>query len=353
MLNGLERIVRAINLQEVDRTPVWFMRQAGRYLPEYRALKARYDFRTMVQTPDLAAEVTLQPIKRFPLIDAAIVFSDILVIPEALGMPYHFRDQGGISMDWKLERKEDMARLSTSAIEEKLDYVFQTLNLCRAELGGRKALLGFGGSPWTLATYMVEGGSSEDFLRIKRLGFENPSLLNHLLQCITEALTAYFERMADCGVQAIQIFDSWGSSCPGHLYEAWSLSWIRHLIKNLDGKVPVILFSKGMGAHLEAWKETGAQVFSLDPTIDLQSWAQYPQRRFALQGNLDPVLLCCEPAVVKQAVLDILVEDRVIPGHIFNLGHGIMPEARIESVETMLETVDSVRNRQFPDSGSA
>ncbi len=339
-MNGYQRIEKAIALEAVDRTPIWFMRQAGRYLPEYRELKSRYDFRTMVQTPDLATEVTLQPIKRFHQIDAAILFSDILVIPEALGMDYDFREGGGIEMDWSLNTESDFNKLSVDAVEEKLDYVFRAIAQIRGELGTEKALLGFGGSPWTLATYMVEGGSSKDFSKVKSLGFERPDLLAKLLFLLSEALIRYFRRMQESGVQAIQIFDSWGSACPGVYYEDWSLKWIRRIIDEVGQRVPFILFSKGMGAYRDEWISTGAKVISLDSSLRLSDFTQLPNRKFAVQGNLDPALLSLDPEVVRKATRELLQAVGPTRGHIFNLGHGIMPTARLESVEAMLETVE-------------
>ncbi|MEQ9824191.1 MAG: uroporphyrinogen decarboxylase [Puniceicoccaceae bacterium] len=342
-MNGYQRIQNALELKPVDRTPVWFMRQAGRYLPEYRALKSKSDFRTMVQTPDLATEVTLQPLRRFPQIDAAILFSDILVIPEAMGMDYDFRESGGISMDWSFRSDRDLSRLDDGAIEERLAYVFQALAQIRMELGDEKALFGFGGSPWTLATYMVEGGSSKEFANIKAMGFERPDLLEQLLELITSALIRYFRRMQQSGVQAIQIFDSWGSACPGICYESWSLKWIRRIIDEVGQSVPFILFSKGMGAHREAWIRTGARVLSLDSSLKLGDFVNQEGRTHAIQGNLDPLLLSMTPEVVRRATRELLDPAGPIPGHIFNLGHGILPHARIESVESMLEAVDAVR----------
>jgi len=342
-MNGYQRIEKAIALQPVDRTPIWFMRQAGRYLPEYRELKSRYDFRTMVQQPDLATEVTLQPLKRFPQIDAAIIFSDILVIPEALGMNYHFREGGGIEMEWSFVHDSDLSKLSAAAVEDRLLYVHQAIAQTRKELGVEKALLGFGGSPWTLATYMVEGGSSRDFTKIKTMGFERPDLLEQLLGVITEALIRYFRKMQLSGVQAIQIFDSWGSACPGIYYENWSLKWIRNIMEAVGSAVPFILFSKGMGAHRDQWISTGAQVLSLDSSLKLSDFTQIPDRKFAVQGNLDPSLLSLSPEVVRKATKELLGAAGNARGHIFNLGHGIMPDARIESVEAMLETVDAHR----------
>ncbi len=203
------------------------MRQAGRYLPEYRELKAQHDFVTMVRTPELAAEVTLQPLRRFPL-DAAIIFSDILVIPEALGQGYHFRDQGGIGMDYLLDTKAKIEALDATKIAEKLKYVADALTLTRSKLGEDTALLGFCGSPWTLACYMVEGGSAKDFIKIKQLAWDQPELFEQLMQKLTDGIVEYLHMQIDAGADALQIFDSWGAICPATHYEAWSLRWIHH-----------------------------------------------------------------------------------------------------------------------------
>ncbi len=340
-MNGKQRIEAALRREPVDRTPVWFMRQAGRYLPEYRALKEQYSFTEMVKSPELALEVTLQPLHRFSQIDAAIIFSDILVIPEALGMGYTFREEGGIAMEFEFQTQDHLNKLQLEGAADHLSYVYDALNLVSAELNDEKALLGFGGSPWTLATYMVEGGSSKDFAKIKSMIYEQPVLLESLLDLITQATTAYFKRIAECGVSAIQVFDSWGCACPGGVYWQWSLKWIKQIIDSLECKVPVILFSKGMGAHLESWRNTGASAFSLDSSLDLMQFADYPERDFALQGNLDPHWLNLKPEVVAKATADILTKESPIQGHIFNLGHGILPQANLESVHAMLETVDA------------
>lgn len=339
-MNGRERFLRAIELKPVDRTPVWVMRQAGRYLPEYRAMKAVYGFRGMVTHPDVASEVTMQPILRFPSLDAAILFSDILVIPEAMGMEYSFREQGGIEMAWKYAVENDLKRLDPVGINERLGYVLQAAQKVKRRLGGERALLGFGGSPWTLATYMVEGGSSRDFAKIREMANRAPAVLEGLLELLTEATVSYFRALVGAGVDAIQIFDSWGSACPEGRYEEWSLRWIREIIAGVGKDVPVILFSKGMSAHRDAWKTTGARAFSLDASVPLREWAEADaERTHAVQGNLDPEWLNGDPAVVVEETRKVLGSGGLLPGHIFNLGHGILPEARIECMEAMLETV--------------
>ena len=225
-MTSRERFLQACACQPLDRPPIWIMRQAGRYLPEYRELKAKSSFLEMVKTPDLATEVTLQPLRRFDL-DAAILFSDILVIPEALGQGYHFRDEGGIAMEYRLETRAQVESLATAdAVSEKLHYVADALKLIKKELAGKKALLGFGGSPWTLATYMLEGGSTSDFVRSKELFYTDRAMFVTLLSNLTDAIIAYFRMQITAGADAIQIYDSWGGIIAGQDYEAASLQWI-------------------------------------------------------------------------------------------------------------------------------
>ena len=290
MMTSRERFLAAAHCQSVDRPPVWLMRQAGRYLPEYRALKAEHDFVTMVRTPELAAQVTLQPMDRFPL-DAAIIFSDILVIPEALGQGYHFRDQGGIGMNYLLDSPEKIAALDSSNISAKLNYVAEALKLTRSRLGDDKALLGFSGSPWTLACYMVEGGSAKDFVAVKQLALGQPKHFEQLMQTLTDAITEYLILQIDAGADAVQIFDSWAALCPHSHYETWSLRWIRQIIEKLGDRVPIILYAKGMGHKATEQASTGASVLSLDWTVKLSQVREQLDGRVALQGNLDPVVL--------------------------------------------------------------
>lgn len=350
VMNGRERFLGAIELKPVDRTPVWVMRQAGRYLPEYRAMKAVYGFRGMVTQPELASEVTIQPILRFPSLDAAILFSDILVIPEAMGMAYTFREQGGIGMEWKFACEKDLMRLQSGSVNDRLAYVLEAAKRVKARLGGERALLGFGGSPWTLATYMVEGGSSRDFATIREMTVRNPALLEQLLERLTGATISYFRALVAAGVDAIQVFDSWGSACPEGTYEKWSIRWIRDIISEVGKDVPVILFSKGMSAFRDAWKSTGAGVFSLDASVSLREWAAAdPDRVYAVQGNLDPEILNGDPESVVAETRRVLGSGELLRGHIFNLGHGILPDAKIECVEAMLDTIVEHRGNDAVD----
>jgi len=338
-----ERFLAAAKCQPVDRPPIWLMRQAGRYLPEYRALKAEHDFVTMVRTPELATEVTLQPLKRFPL-DAAIIFSDILVIPEALGQGYHFRDQGGIGMDYLLDSTEKILALDNKAVTEKLRYVADALSLTRSKMGEDHALLGFCGSPWTLACYMVEGGSAKDFVGIKKLAWDHPEQFELLMQKLTDAIVDYLHMQIDAGADALQIFDSWGSICPSIHYDSWSLRWIRHIISELKGRVPVIVYAKGMGHKAASLLNTGASILSLDWTINMRRARQTLGNGVCIQGNLDPVVLTTTPEITVREARRVLDDVGRGSGFIFNLGHGMIPSAKIECVEALMELVTGQKN---------
>jgi uroporphyrinogen decarboxylase len=337
-MTSRERFLAAVNCEKLDRPPIWFMRQAGRYLPEYRELKTKHSFTEMAQTPDLAVEVTLQPLRRFAL-DAAIVFSDILVIPEALGLPYYFKEEGGIGFRERIESPADVEKLNDAGVADRLSYVAEALRILRKELGEEKALLGFGGSPWTLATYMVEGGSPGNFERIKAMVYQEPNTFEMLMEKLTTGTIEYFQSQIDAGVDAIQIFDSWGSAAAGSQYEELSLQWIRRIVDEIDGQIPVTLFAKGMAHHAEALVSTGARMLSLDWTVDLGKTAEELPVDIAVQGNLDPVILNTTPETTTAACQKILDDMQDRPGHVFNLGHGVLPQAKIECVEAMLSTV--------------
>jgi uroporphyrinogen decarboxylase len=337
-MKSRERFFAALNGEPLKRPPVWIMRQAGRYLPEYRRLKEIHGFLKMVRTPGLAMEVTLQPLRRYPL-DAAILFSDILVIPEAMGQPYAFREEGGIQMDFRIDTAEAIQRLSPNAIPERLNYMSEALKMIKNEVGKEKMVLGFVGSPWTLATYMVEGGSSKNFSRIKQLYFEHPVLFENLMERITAAVIELCKLQIKAGADAIQIFDSWGSACPGHHYARMSLTWIRRVIEALPRGYPVILFAKGMAHHFPALVQTGAKALSIDGSVALHDLRQSSPPYITLQGNIDNTLLELPPAVVEAETLRFLHSMHHARGHIVNLGHGITPQARPESVEAFVRTI--------------
>ncbi len=337
-MTSRERFLAATACQPLDRPPVWVMRQAGRYLPEYRALKGKHSFVEMVRTPELAAEVTLQPLRRFAL-DAAIIFSDILVIPEALGQPYKFRDGGGIEMEFRLDNRQQLDRLDPVGVQFRLDYVGKALERVKAELKGERALLGFGGSPWTLATYMVEGGSSDDYTRIKQLFYTDRPFFDALMEKLTAALIDYFRMQIRAGADAIQLFDSWGGIIAGPDYEAASLRWMRAIIAALPKDFPIILYAKGVNSQLTDLAFSGARVLGVDWTVDLSVVRRLVPANIALQGNLDPVLMNTTPDIVRREANRLLESLRGSHGHILNLGHGIMPEAKIECMEALMDAV--------------
>ncbi len=341
-MTSRERFLQAVACQPLDRPPVWVMRQAGRYLPEYRALKAKSSFLEMVRTPELAAEVTLQPLRRFAL-DAAIIFSDILVVPEALGQGYRFREEGGIAMEFRLENRAQLDRLDPTGVAERLDYMAQSLALVKRELKGERALLGFGGSPWTLATYMVEGGSSEDFSRIKELFYTDRAFFDALMEKLTAAVIEFFRMQIRAGADAIQIFDSWGGIIAGQDYEAASLRWMRRIVAAMPPDFPVILYGKGCPLQLTDMAFSGAKVLGVDWTVDLGLVRRLVPANVALQGNLDPVLMNTTPEIVRREAGRLLEAMRGAKGHIFNLGHGIMPSAKVECMEALVGTVTAWR----------
>lgn len=333
-----QRFLRAVRCQPVDHPPVWLMRQAGRVLPEYRALKAKYSFLQLVQTPELAAEVTLQPIRRFGF-DAAIVFSDILVVPEAIGQPYHFRDSGGVEMAFAVRSAADIARLSTEELTERLQYVARAIRLVKAALNGKTALLGFAGSPWTLANFMLDGGSSKQHTRALALFREDRSLFDLLCEKLTVAVTHFLRMQIGAGVDAIQIFDSHGGLLPPDEFEAASGRWIKQIIRNLDGQAPAAVFSKGT-RNWEALVGTGAKVISADALTPLAELRRRLPEDVAIQGNLNPELLV-HGTVQMVAVETIRLLDTMHGrnGYIVNLGHGVPPAARLENIQALVDTV--------------
>ncbi|HUJ44865.1 MAG TPA: uroporphyrinogen decarboxylase [Opitutaceae bacterium] len=346
-MTSRERFLAACACRPLERPPLWIMRQAGRYLPEYRALKAKHSFAEMVRTPELAVEVTLQPLRRFAL-DAAILFSDILVIPAALGQGYRFKEEGGIALDYRLESRAQLDRLATGPVRGELAYVAAALRLLRRELAGARAVLGFGGSPWTLACYMIEGGGSDDFTRARNLFRSDRPLFDALLERLTAALIDYFQMQIEAGADALQIFDTWGGLVAGPDYEPASLQWIRRILAALPAGFPVILYAQGAGAHLAAQAASGARILSVDSTVDLaaahDALARDPALRtlghpVALQGNLDPALLSATPEAVRAQAQRLLTSMRGRPGHIFNLGHGIRPDAKVACVAALADTV--------------
>jgi len=319
------------------------MRQAGRALPEYRQLKGEHDFLELVRTPDLAAEVTLQPIRRFGF-DAAILFSDILVAAEGLGQGYRFRETGGIQMDFPLRDQRDITALNVGALEQRLNYIPRAIELSKQALLGKTALIGFAGSPWTLANFMLEGGSATEFLRAKNLLSSQPEIFSLLMDKLTAAVTKLLQMQIAAGADAVQIFDSLGGLLPPRLFPEASARWMNQIIAALGAAVPVIVFSK----DYHDWKSlmaTSADVLGIDARVRLADLRNLLPASIGIQGNLDPSLLTATPAIVAAETNRILQEMRGRPGHIFNLGHGVPPDAKLENIEALVETVKSFREQ--------
>ncbi|WP_336368368.1 uroporphyrinogen decarboxylase [Marinobacter sp. C2H3] len=339
-----DRFLRALLRQPVDRTPVWMMRQAGRYLPEYRATRAQAgDFLSLCKNAELACEVTLQPLARYPL-DAAILFSDILTIPDALGLGLYFETGEGPRFRRTIRSEADVAALPTLKADVDLDYVMNAVSTIRGALGGRVPLIGFSGSPWTLATYMVEGGSSKDFREAKALMYGQPEVMHRLLAHLADSVTDYLNSQIRAGAQAVQIFDTWGGVLSTWAYEAFSLQYMRRIVSGLirehEGRrVPVILFTKNGGQWLESIADTGADAVGLDWTTDIGNARARVGDRVALQGNMDPAMLYAPKARIRDEVADILSRYGSGSGHVFNLGHGITPDVDPEHAGAFIEAV--------------
>jgi len=339
-----DRFLRALLRQPVDVTPVWMMRQAGRYLPEYRETRKKAgSFMDLCTNPDLACEVTLQPLERFPL-DAAILFSDILTIPDAMGLGLYFEEGEGPRFKTPLRDEKQIMALGVPDPEQELRYVMDAVRTIRHELHARVPLIGFSGSPWTLATYMVEGGSSKGFHTIKAMMYERPELLDRLLETVDAAVTLYLNAQIEAGAQAVMIFDTWGGALTPRDYCHFSLKPMERIVKSLkrenEGrKVPVILFTKNGGQWLEAMTDTGADALGLDWTTDLGDARRRVGNQVALQGNLDPSVLYASPPHIREQVARVLASFGQGNGHVFNLGHGIHPDVNPEHAGAMVEAV--------------
>ena len=323
-----DRFLRALLKEPVDVTPVWMMRQAGRYLPEYRATRAKAgDFMTLCKTPELATEVTLQPLERFPL-DAAILFSDILTIPDAMGLGLSFAEGEGPRFAHPVRTAADIDKLGVPDMQQDLGYVMDAVRMIRRELDGRVPLIGFSGSPWTLATYMVEGGSSKEFAKVKGMLYEQPTELHRLLDILARAVTEYLNAQISAGAQAVMIFDTWGGALTTRDYQMFSLDYMQRIIGGLQRehegrRVPVIMFSKGGCQWLEDQAQVGADALGLDWTLDIGRARARVGDKVALQGNMDPCVLYSSPQRIREEVAFILESYGKGSGHVFNLGHGI------------------------------
>jgi uroporphyrinogen decarboxylase len=339
-----DRFLRALQKQPVDVTPVWMMRQAGRYLPEYRASRAKAgDFMSLCMNPEFACEVTLQPLERYPL-DAAILFSDILTIPDAMGLGLYFETGEGPRFKKTVTTLAEIEALPIPDARKDLGYVMDAVSTIRRELNGRVPLIGFSGSPWTLATYMVEGGSSKDHRKSKAMLYENPQAMHLLLDKLAQSVTAYLNGQILAGAQAVQIFDSWGGSLSDAAYQEFSLAYMQKIVNGLirenDGrKVPVILFTKGGGQWLESMADTGADALGLDWTTPIGEARRRVGNKVALQGNMDPSVLYASPQAIRAEVARILKSYGSGTGHVFNLGHGITPEVDPAHAGAFIEAV--------------
>lgn len=339
-----DRYLKALLREPVDMTPVWMMRQAGRYLPEYKATRAEAgDFMSLCRNADLACEVTLQPLRRYAL-DAAILFSDILTIPDAMGLGLSFGAGEGPKFARPIETKAHVDNLPIPDPEGELQYVMNAVRTIRHELKGEVPLIGFSGSPWTLATYMVEGGSSKAFTKIKKMMYTEPHLLHALLDKLADSVILYLNAQIKAGAQAVMVFDTWGGVLAHRDYQDFSLRYMHKIVdglirENEGRKVPVTLFTKGGGLWLEAVAETGCDAIGLDWTVNLHDARQRVGHKVALQGNMDPSVLYASPARIEQEVQQILADFGQGSGHVFNLGHGIHLDVPTESPKVLVDSV--------------
>lgn len=339
-----DRFLRALLKQSVDRTPVWMMRQAGRYLPEYKATRAQAgSFMDLCKNPELACEVTIQPLERFPL-DAAILFSDILTVPDAMGLGLYFAEGEGPNFERPVRTPADIDELFVPDPEGELKYVMDAVRTIRRELDGRVPLIGFAGSPWTLATYMVEGKSSKEYATTKGMMYSDPASLHKILDVTARSVTTYLNAQIEAGAQAVMVFDSWGGALSHDAYREFSLRYMQQIVDGLNResegqKVPVILFTKGGGLWLESMADTGCDALGLDWTVDIGDARARVGDRVALQGNMDPAVLYGTPERIREEVATILQRYGNGSGHVFNLGHGIHQFVDPENAGVFVEAV--------------
>lgn len=339
-----DRFLRALLKQPVDTTPIWIMRQAGRYLPEYREVRAKAGgFMDLCENADLACEVTMQPLERYDL-DAAILFSDILTIPDAMGLGLYFAQGEGPKFERPLKSMADVEKIAIPDPEDELRYVMNAVRTIRKELNGRVPLIGFSGSPWTLATYMVEGGTTKDFGKVKGMMFSDPKAMHLLLDKLAQSVTSYLNAQIAAGAQAVMVFDTWGGVLSDEKYQEFSLNYMQQIVSGLtreaDGRqVPVTLFTKGGGRWLEQMAATGCDALGLDWTQDIAQARQRVGDKVALQGNMDPSVLYASPEVIQSEAKKVLDGFGKGTGHIFNLGHGIHQHINPENVSVLVDTV--------------
>ena len=339
-----DRLLRALMRQPVDVTPVWMMRQAGRYLPEYRATRAQAgSFLDLCKNPELACEVTIQPLERFPL-DAAILFSDILTIPDAMNLGLYFTEGEGPRFERPVRDQKAVDAIPIPDPEQELRYVMDAVRTIHRELDGRVPLFGFSGSPWTLATYMVEGSGTKNFSKVKGMLYENPALMHQLLGKVAESVISYLNAQIAAGAQAVMVFDTWGGVLSPRDYRDFSLAYMQRIVDGLTREhagrpVPVVLFTKGGGQWLGEMADTGCDALGVDWTTDLATARALVGDRVALQGNLDPCVLYASPERIRDEVQRVLESYGKGPGHVFNLGHGIHPDVNPEHAAALVEAV--------------
>ncbi|MDD5579967.1 MAG: uroporphyrinogen decarboxylase [Methylobacter sp.] len=339
-----DTFIRALLKQPVERTPVWMMRQAGRYLPEYRKVREQAgSFLKLCTNPELACEVTMQPLRRFDF-DAAILFSDILTIPDAMGLGLNFTEGEGPKFENPVRTVADINKLPVPDPETDLRYVMDAVRLIRKTLQGSVPLIGFSGSPWTLATYMVEGGGSKIFQKVKGLMYEQPLLMHVMLNKLAQSVAAYLNAQIEAGAQAVMLFDTWGGMLTSEDYSEFSLYYarqVRALLKtHVDGqRIPSILFTKGGGLWLEEMAGAGYDALGLDWQTDIERARARVGDQVALQGNMDPVSLYAQPEIITEKVKSILHKYGSGSGHVFNLGHGILPNINPDHVKAMVDAV--------------
>ncbi|MFQ5547857.1 MAG: uroporphyrinogen decarboxylase [Woeseia sp.] len=337
-------LIRALLREPVPRTPVWIMRQAGRYLPEYREVREKAgDFMSLCSNPELACEVTLQPLRRFGL-DAAILFSDILTIPDAMGLGLHFVAGEGPKFERPVSSVADIKKLAAPDVGDKLGYVFDAVALIRREIDGSVPLIGFAGSPWTVGTYMVEGQSSREFAKAKKLAAEESATMDTLLDVIAATTVEYLNAQIESGAQVVMVFDTWGAALTGDDYRRFSLAPMQKILDGLKRRshghtVPVILFTKGAGSLLADMARTGCDALGVDWTTDLKTARELTDDAVALQGNLDPAVLRESPETIEDEVAQVLGSYGKGPGHVFNLGHGITPDIDPDNVSVLVDAV--------------
>jgi len=344
------RLIRALMRQGVDMTPVWIMRQAGRYLPEYRRVREQAgSFLNLCKTPELACEVTLQPLRRFNL-DAAILFSDILTIPDAMGLGLEMIEKYGPHINSPIRSRSDIEKLRVPDMHRDLGYVMDAIRTIKYELNSSVPLIGFAGSPWTVGTYMVEGGPSKEYAFIKGMLYNDPTALHDLLTTVADATTDYLNAQIDAGIDVVQIFDTWGGILAPAAYREFSLDYMRQIVgglkREVNGKyVPVILFSKGCAHMAREIAGAGADAVGIDWTVNIGDIGRRINGSAAVQGNLDPAVLYASPEVIRHEVDAVLRAWGTSPGHIFNLGHGIHPEINPNNVTVLVDAVHDISKK--------